>query len=266
MGDNHSRVIPKPSEFFLDVPLYKHFEYEEEDYQELLDIKNYEGPLDCHCMWCDRDSVFRTQQVYKGRDKDYALSNGVFSLSLRCSRDKNHKLEFYFIVLGKTIQKIGQFPSLADIKRAGITKYREVLGNQLYNEFSKAIELSNQGIGIGSFVYVKHIFNELLFSTFEESAIEYIDTASFTKLRTDEKFALLKDRLPSYLVENSYLYSILSKKLHSLTEQETLETFPAIRLGIELILDEKLGKDEKGAKIKKAEKEIEEIKNKLNDA
>lgn len=266
MSEQDSRTIPKPSDFFLNIPLYKHYEYEEEDYRELLDIKNYEGPLDCHCMWCESESVFKTRQSYKGYEKDYALSNGVFSISLTCSRITTHEIKFYFLILGRTIQKIGQFPSLADIEKVEINKYRGVLDEELYNEFSKAIGLSAHGVGIGSFVYLRRIFEKLVFASFEQSEIDGIDADAFKKLRMDEKIDLLNDRLPSFLVENSHIYSILSKGLHSLTEQDTLEAFPAVKLGIELILDEKLEQDEKRKKIKRAEKEIGEVNKKFKNA
>jgi hypothetical protein len=81
----------------------------------------------------------------------------------------------------------------------------------------------------------------------------------------DDKIKFLMDRLPSFLVQNRSIYSILSKGIHSLNEQETLEVFPAIKLGIELILDEKLEQDEKQKKIKQAEKQINIINQKFKN-
>ena len=73
----------------------------------------------------------------------------------------------------------------------------------------------------------------------------------------DEEIPLLKDLLPSFLVENRKMYSILSKSIHELSEEECLAAFNVVRLGIELILDEKIEKKEKERKINNATKEIQ---------
>lgn len=64
-----------------------------------------------------------------------------------------------------------------------------------------------------------------------------------------ERIGVLKSYLPSFLVEHRGMYSILSKDIHELSEEECLEMFPAVRLGIELILDEKISELEKQNKI-----------------
>lgn len=79
----------------------------------------------------------------------------------------------------------------------------------------------------------------------------------------DEKIVLLRDYLPIFLVENSSIYSILSKGIHSLTEDECLEFFEPMKLGIELILDEKIEQEEKANKISHTRKSLELIKSKL---
>lgn len=65
----------------------------------------------------------------------------------------------------------------------------------------------------------------------------------------------------SYIVKNHSIYSILSKGIHELSEEECLKYFIPIKNGIELILDENLEKQEKVRKIKETENRIAEIKN-----
>jgi hypothetical protein len=71
------------------------------------------------------------------------------------------------------------------------------------------------------------------------------DDAVFLKSRMDDKIKLLSSTLPKVLVEHSGMYSILSKGIHELSEQECLRYFNTLRLGIGMILDEELAELEK---------------------
>jgi len=70
--------------------------------------------------------------------------------------------------------------------------------------------------------------------------------------------------LPSFLVENRGLYSILSKGIHSLSEEECLRYFDTVRVGIELILDEKHEQLEKRKKLEKAKSAISDLRGKIS--
>jgi len=56
------------------------------------------------------------------------------------------------------------------------------------------------------------------------------------------------------------LYAILSKGIHSSDEDECVKYFDAVRLGIELILDEKLEQQKKLEKIAQAKQAIQQIR------
>ncbi len=64
------------------------------------------------------------------------------------------------------------------------------------------------------------------------------------------KINLAKDKLPNFLVENKKIYSVLSKGIHELDENECKEYFPILRSGIEIILDEVIKRNEHENKIK----------------
>ena len=66
--------------------------------------------------------------------------------------------------------------------------------------------------------------------------------------------------LPSFLVENKSMYSILSLGIHELNEQTCLEHFDTLRVGIEIILDEKLDELKKKEKIENAKKKLANLK------
>jgi hypothetical protein len=165
---------------------------------------------------------------------------------------------------GDLFQKIGQHPSVADFQIPQVAKYRKLLGDDSYREFTRGIRLAANGVGIGSFVYLRRIFENLI----EEAHIiakqdTNFDEGRYRGSRMDEKIAILRDRLPPFLVKNRNIYSVLSKGIHELTEAECLDYFRAMRVSIELILDEKLEAAERKRKIEEAEANISKIDQKI---
>ena len=80
----------------------------------------------------------------------------------------------------------------------------------------------------------------------------------------DEKIDLLKEYIPDFLGENSYIYSILSKGIHELDEEECLEIFDILKTGIEIILEEKIEKINKEKRKKFIEKELNKVNSNLS--
>lgn len=76
----------------------------------------------------------------------------------------------------------------------------------------------------------------------------------------DEKIVLLKNHLPQTLVGNAGMYTILSRGIHALSEDDCLKYFDTIRLGIELILDEKIEREERQKKLKRVADELSRIR------
>jgi hypothetical protein len=161
--------------------------------------------------------------------------------------------------------KIGQHPSVADFSEREIKKYRKVLGEEKYKELNRAVGLTTHGVGIGAFVYLRRIFEGLI----EEAHIEASkdagwDEAQYKSKRMDEKILLLANHLPSFLSENKGLYTILSKGIHELSEEECLTYFQVVKVGIELILDEKIEKIERHKKIKDTKSSLSKIKGSIS--
>lgn len=106
---------------------------------------------------------------------------------------------------------------------------------------NKAVGLVSHGIGIGSFIYLRRIFETLIEEAHREALkdSEWNDDI-FNRSRMDEKISMLKNHLPEFLVTNRIIYSILSLGVHSLDEQTCLDDFDSIKASIELILDEKI--------------------------
>lgn len=246
------------NKLFLELPLYNPLKLEEEEViQEIVTIFLSHGSseklFDCYCVDCEKESTF------KFFIKEFDNNGSVKSLNkyviperivFRCQRNSNHYYSYLFKICNNEITKVGQSPSLASIESHSIQKYRKILSND-YRDFSKAMGLFSHGIGSGSFVYLRRIFENLIEEKKHE-AIEHhsLDEEVFSNSRMDEKIKMLKDLLPNILVENRKLYSILSKGIHELSEEECLSLFPNLKLAIELILDEKIYILEQQKKIK----------------
>ncbi len=269
--------LPSPKEFIKEIHLYKEYEVDIINVSQIENIINFPGPVDLFCIECNQESVFTNEkavEVIAGQSPGSAQPQNwfpktfdppnYFHIEFHCSRNPHHKIYFCFSYSNDVIQKIGQFPSYASVQEGKIKKYKNILGKS-FPEFTKAIGLVSYGIGIGSFVYLRRIFENLIEEEhLKAKTVKSWDDNLYNSVRMDEKIKLLKDYLPNFLVKNYSIYSILSTGIHLLSEDECLKYFGTIKLGIELILDEKIETIERNNKIREAEKSISEIKGKIN--
>lgn len=283
--------LPTPLEFYFNVPLYKPYNISFEYTNEIYNILFYTSRIDAYCTRCKKESTFTPVNNYPFDNKpplyynfdnkntyfEKLITNSyTYEIKFKCTRCGFYNLSYNFFILDirniissdppkterKTeLIKVGQYPSIADLNNTDIIKYRKVLNKEKYNELNKAIGLSSHGVGVGSFVYLRRIFEDLIESTFLKSKLE---EELFRKARMDEKIQLLKDFLPTFLIENKSLYKILSKGIHELNEEECLSMFHIVKVGIELILEEKLEEYEKQIKIDEAKKALAKLHEKLN--
>lgn len=164
----------------------------------------------------------------------------------------------------KRLIKIGQYPSIADISVGELVKYKSVLGNE-YADFKKGIGLFSHGIGIGSFIYLRRILETLIEEAHQRAKANQNewDEDIYVKSRVSERIDLLSHFLPPTLVGNANIYSVLSKGIHELTEEECLGIFPLMKTFTELILDEKIAARQREEKTKLAATQLGEVVGKL---
>lgn len=280
MSDDSSKAnkLPSPEEFLLEVPLYKEYHFIAASDYQIRQLQSFSNSVDIYCVWCKRHSIFWGVQ----KDNDiaggtyfptgdpeqqlrYILRDRDFYIELRCSRDQAHRMFFYFATRNKKLIKVGQYPSLADLHLQSIHKYRQPLGKETYQEFAKGVGLFAHGIGIGSFVYLRRIFEGLINEAYETARTDSAwDEGAYQRARMDEKIVLLKGHLPQVLIDNAGIYSILSKGIHSLSEDECLKYFNSVKGAIELILDEKIEREERQRKLASVANEISRIKGSLS--
>lgn len=253
--------------FLFDTPLYTKVIISPDDMNEFdcLIYLQYRRDIEGYNPWRKTQTTFTFGRQLNYNVNDFKICGGIGEVNLKCKRYGDTFIFYCFWIPESSIlMKIGQFPSVADIHVGEIKKYDKLLSKEKLKEFTRAIGLSANGIGIGSFVYLRRIF-EFLINEAKDTAIQgaTIKEIDFQKARMDEKIELLKSYLPPFLVENKGMYSILSVGVHELDEDTCLKHFDTLRIGIEIILDEKLEEKKRKEKIEMAQKKLQELKGKL---
>lgn len=261
-------------DFVFNVPLYDKISADNgyNDIYENLKTENRSITVDGYNPIRKKDSTFFLEKglgdllqrqfggnsYYMSYISDILMEIGVKNIVFQCQRyyDKI-TIAVFHNPKDSILIKVGQYPSVADIHIGQVKQYDKVLEKPIMREFTKAIGLAANGVGIGSFVYLRRIFENLVFQAFDEAKKDGAAIEQFESLRMEEKIKSLKGYLPLFIVENNSIYGILSKGIHELTEEECLAYFDCMRKSIELILDERLEQLEK-------KKKIDEVKKTLN--
>lgn len=161
----------------------------------------------------------------------------VMVFQYRCALNDNHFADFVVRANGNTLVKIGQYPSVADLTFPELERYKKVLNETERRELRRAIGLYSAGIGAGSYVYLRRVFERILAQA-RTNAGDAINSVAYDTARVKDKISMLKDYLPTMLTSNVALYGILSKGIHELSEEECITYFPVVKDCIFMILDE----------------------------
>lgn len=246
------------SEFFFDTPIYTSLKLEKEVVESIIYSDNeFEG----YNPWKKVESTFIVSSL-QAEVNYYCTYGGYARIKVKCKRtDDIFRYYIYWNIEENTIVKIGQQPSIADFHISEIKQYKKLLLTEKLKEFTRAIGLAANGVGIGSFVYLRRIFEYLIHEAYILCKADGLITETdYKKARMDEKIEMLSTHLPDFLVDHKTMYSILSKGIHELDEETCLLHFDTLRVGIEIILDEKLDELRKKEKIEAAKKKLTKVK------
>jgi hypothetical protein len=253
----------EPKTFFFELPIYTPIRITPENQGNLNDLVNFSGTIDYYNPTLGENTTYKVYPIVNNDKRHFLIYGGWAKASLECVRTKETFHVFYFLDESKVI-KIGQYPSIADFHIAQIKNYKNVLSKERLREFTRAIGLAANGIGIGSFVYLRRIFEDLIEEAHQKSQKDADwDAEAYSRSRMADRIDLLKAHLPSFLVEHKSLYGILSVGIHSLKEDECLAYFETVKTGIELILDEKQEAFEKQRKLDQAKQKIAALSNQI---
>jgi len=227
---------------------------EQKEYSLAFLITRFSERVELYCTKCKDKRVFTPDNVYQDRPR---VPNIQFSPQLvrneptlyktfRCSLDSQHKVLYGFLVDGEYIIKIAEYPSKYDSVKDGFNKYEIVLSKENISELAKASQLESYGYAIGSFLYYRRIFENIIINTFISTDIkDKISEDDFRKKRMEDKIEYIQEHLPDYFNENSHIYSTLSKGIHELQEAECREYLPIVQTIIYFSLDEAVDKRKK---------------------
>ncbi|MBP6885937.1 MAG: hypothetical protein KBC02_01695 [Candidatus Pacebacteria bacterium] len=271
MAEDDTREFAEDEEMPIVKDVDRHrFYFETGLYDEIpfsrVGEKLLQGDVDAYNPVSRIDTTYTIEAQEASDSKVDAWGKKKYYLvTLKCKRKETDVLRFLVYVDNDVIVKLGQQPSLADIQFADIgKKYDKLLPREDLSTFKKAIGLAAHGAGAGSLIYLRRIFENLIFATYRENHKDLgISEDDFRVLRMAEKVERLSAQLPSQLVEMKSAYGVLSKGVHELTEAECLAYFPVLKLSIELILEQKIEMDTKAARDASVKKQLAEISEKL---
>lgn len=184
---------------------------------------------------------------------NYLDNNGNFTVTSTCKN--GHRLQSVFHITDDfKLIKIGQFPARAEFEDF-IKKYKKILSKEDYKELNIAIGLASHGIGAGAFVYLRRIFERLIFKVFNEQKV--ISREEFTNKKMEDKLKSLDIYFDDNINKNM-LYGILSKGIHELSDDDCKENFTLVLKAILIIL-------EKWLENKRKEENHEVISKLIND-
>lgn len=165
---------------------------------------------------------------WKWINQKIADTTRLINFEFVCSMDEKHHLDFTVLVNDSSFMKIGQYPSIADMTFSKLDDYKHVISKQDRRELGTAIGLFANGIGAGSYVYLRRILERLVYQA-KENTGDKIDNDAFENARVADRIKMLKGYVPDILIQNTMIYGILSKGIHELSEEECLNYFPVVK-------------------------------------
>ncbi|MEB2535932.1 hypothetical protein SB394_02985 [Burkholderia sp. BCCIQ04A] len=253
---NLTEARSKISEWLVEAPLYETlFEYEEKSaVSAIYALTTTDAPFDMYCPGCRAHSTYTPipsdEARRRGLAAEIATREGMknpmvevedFQIEARCARSFGHTARFIFLhIRGESVQKIGQFPSLADLSIPDTSQFEKALGQDRVRELNKAIGLAAHGVGVGSYIYLRRVFESLVEEAHKlaQSGTSW-DEEKYRQSRMLEKIELVASHLPKFLVENPQLYGILSKHIHELSEKDCLANFELMKEAVLIIARDK---------------------------
>lgn len=275
MQDDNKLTIDNIADFIFYDPLYT--EKQLYDFIPLLEkIINYAEKV--YCPICKDDSIFKINidntlkvNINNSLSSMGGIDSGsnvestsrfiksiLSNLSFTCSKNQSHKINICVHFSDKdTVIKIGQYPAITHLQFRDISKYDKEL-KRFADEYRTSLRLFSQNIGIGSFVYLRRIFEQVVENVHQELIKETKwDEHKYKKLnRMEDKInmceefrSVFPDEIKKYKIR---IWKLLSIGIHELEENECMQMYPILKFLMEAILDDIIERKQKALKLKEA--------------
>lgn len=200
-------------EFYFDLPLYTPIKIDNSNLAKWLKLLVSGEKFDAYNPIIKETTTYTTQRTQQNSGSLWNFYKGIKEFEIKCVRN-NFQVRIFLLVEHKNeddkfiyISKIGQTPSIAYLHISRVKDYHNVLDKAKIKEFTKAIGLAANGVGIGSFVYLRRIFENLIENAHEQAKRDSNwDESKYFESRVVERIGMLKDYLPSFLVANKTMY------------------------------------------------------------
>ena len=173
--------------------------------------------------------------VWKWKESQIEEVSRILVFQFVCSMNEEHHIDYVVLTTDNSMMKIGQYPSIADMTFPELDAYKHVISKEDRKELGTAIGLFANGVGAGSYVYLRRILERLIYQA-KTTAGDAVNDEEFEKARVAERIKMLQGYVPEMLIQNTTIYGILSKGIHELSEEECREYFPVVKECIYQIL------------------------------
>lgn len=144
------------------------------------------------------------------------------------------------------IRKIGQFPSLRDLKNHSFSKYKSVINADAYSFLTSADELYNFGYCIASYLYIRRAL-ETIINRFETTAKIEPKNHSMLGQRLDAVKKMFCPKIQPYIKKIS---DILGDGIHNLSEEDCQKNYNLILKALTIQYNYELSEKEQDATLK----------------
>ncbi|UDW03772.1 hypothetical protein FHQ13_027320 (plasmid) [Bacillus cereus] len=247
------------------------------NYKEIKDIKRDEVlTIGTNINSIEEDKAYEQHALEKMRNRASEFYRTVFGesnsvqLNFHCTSKHQHKMYVNFhITEDGYLVKTGQFPSIMEFDSCNDVD--DIFGKDAKSkkDFRTATILKSHDYGVAAFLYLRRIFERLISEKAESAKNEeMLNIEEFEKKKMQEKVKCLHDLglVSDYLNENkTFIYGILSKGLHQLTEKECLANYDPLKESIVLMIKENNELQKRERLKKEINRELNSIHSKMND-
>ena len=166
--------------------------------------------------------------VWKWKESQIEEVSRILVFQFVCSMNEEHHIDYVVLTTDNSMMKIGQYPSIADMTFPELDAYKHVISKEDRKELGTAIGLFANGVGAGSYVYLRRILERLIDQA-KARAGDKVSDEEFEQARVAERIKMLQGYLPEIFIKNKTIYGILSKGIHELSEEECREYFPVVK-------------------------------------
>ena len=240
------------ADFLQNASVYSCIEITEKNYKELYDLIDGKIRISAYCTECEEKRVFSmnpmtvsylddngdahgyilgkllrdndTRRKLRGNpwiwDFELGRITRVLIFQFNCAMNSRHHIDYILLNEGNKLRKIGQYPTVADLTFPALNEVKGVIDKESLREFRRSIGLYAHGIGVGSYVYLRRIFERIIYEAKSNAEKDNIQLSGFDTLKMSDKIQTLKKYLPDMITSNVKLYSIVSKGIHEMSEDD----------------------------------------------